>query len=169
MTRCKPPCLKCKTVGSVKTLGGGSRGFYRYKCETCSIIFQCKPPDDISRIRKYMIDHGYKKINHKKIDKNAVVDKERRVHTTLSISNNESVLESVAVQSLVELNNTVSNDELTRSVELVRKLANVDPRRLDEELEYLRDILVHFNKTIARQISACHRTTLSDRCHAGRR
>ena len=59
------------------------------------------------------------------------------------------ILESIAVQSLTELiDNAVPNDELIESVKLVRQLAILDPQQL-------RNILLHFKKSMSEQISAC--------------
>lgn len=42
----KPPCPMCGDVSRVKTMGGGTRGLYRYACEipTCSAEWQEEPP-----------------------------------------------------------------------------------------------------------------------------
>ena len=91
-----------------------------------------------------MIDDGEKKerINHKEIDKNAVVDKQVRMFARKKTD----ILESIAVQSLTELNNAVPNG--VESVKLVRQLAILDPQEL-------RNILLHFSKSMSEQISAC--------------
>lgn len=46
MTYDKPPCPKCCDASKVKTKGGGSKGMYRYVCESvdCDTEWQQVPP-----------------------------------------------------------------------------------------------------------------------------